>query len=304
VSVAAARAFLQRNGLAPHRDRGQNFLHDDALAEKLVRVAGVGEGDSVVEVGTGLGILTRALAARAEQVVSVEIDAGLVRALRAEQVLPERVRLIHADALQIDWEPLLRELPAPVRIVANLPYSAATPLLRKFLDLAPHLRGWAVMVQKELAVRLRAAPGSRGFGSFSVLHRLVADVQESLEVHPRCFYPVPRVTSTFLRLAPLSAKPLAPGELAAVEPLAPGELAAVEPLAPGELAGVERVVRAAFAHRRKTLANSLGREGVLAPARVQQALREEGLDARSRAENLTPGAWLKLTRKLPIPQKS
>jgi len=284
VSVAAARAFLARNGLAAHRDRGQNFLHDEALAEKLVRVARVGTGDSVIEVGTGLGILTRALAARAASVVSVEIDAGLVRALRAEQVLPGNVELLHADALKLDWAVLLAGLSAPVRIVANLPYSVATPLLRRVLDLALArlLAGWAVMIQKELALRLRASPGNRHFGSFSVLHHLVAEVQESLEVHPRCFYPVPRVTSTFLRMVPL-----------------PGE-----PLPPGELRAVERVVRASFAHRRKTLANSLQQVAGVAAARVQEVLREEGLDPRSRAQDLTPGAWLKLSRKLPIPHEA
>ncbi len=102
VSVAAARGFLERHGLAPSKELGQNFLCDDAQADKLVRLAEVSEGDGVLEIGTGLGILTRALARQARAVTSIEIDAGLVRALSAESALPANVRLVHADALAVD----------------------------------------------------------------------------------------------------------------------------------------------------------------------------------------------------------
>jgi 16S rRNA (adenine1518-N6/adenine1519-N6)-dimethyltransferase len=244
-----------------------------------VRLAQVGESDGVLEIGTGLGILTRALAQRARAVTTIEIDAGLVRALTAEAVLPANVRLVHADALAVD---LGRETDAlagggtPVRIVANLPYSVATPLMRRFLDLAPRLAGWAVMIQREVARRIGAQPGTSDYGSFAVLHQLVARVRLGLALGPQCFYPAPRVASSFVLLTPLSDVTLRPGELEAVE----------------------RLVRAAFAHRRKTLVNSLRQHGELDPAPVAAWLARAGVDERTRAEALAPAQWLALAREL------
>jgi phospholipid N-methyltransferase len=104
LNAGEVRAFLVAHGLAARRDLGQNFLHDERMAEKLARIATVGPGDRVIEIGTGLGTLTRALAARAAQVITVEVDAGIVRALRSEAVLPANVELIHGDALELDLD--------------------------------------------------------------------------------------------------------------------------------------------------------------------------------------------------------
>jgi 16S rRNA (adenine1518-N6/adenine1519-N6)-dimethyltransferase len=278
VSVTDVRSFLARHGLAPHRDRGQNFLVDASQAAQLVDLAGVQCGDSVIEIGTGLGILTRALAARAARVVSVEVDAGIVRALRAEGVLPESVELLHADALQLDLRELVRRVPAPVRAVANLPYSVSAPLLRRLLDLAADLSDWSLMLQRDVVDRLLAAPGSKAYGSLTVLHRLVVDVERKRKLGPRCFHPVPKVDSTFVRFVPH----------------------ATSPLRPGELARVERLVRAAFSTRRKTLANALRGAGIAAPGAVAPAalLANVGLDARVRAEEVSPVEFLALARAL------
>jgi 16S rRNA (adenine1518-N6/adenine1519-N6)-dimethyltransferase len=202
-----------------------------------------------------------------------------VRALVAEAVLPANVRLLHADALAVDLAAELEALAAasgPVRIVANLPYSVATPLLRHFLDLAPRLAGWAVMLQREVALRLAARPGASDYGSLSVLHQLVAHVKLGLALHPQCFYPPPRVVSSFALLTPHPEAALRPGELAAVE----------------------RLARAAFGHRRKTLVNSLRQQGELDPAPVAAWLELRGLGARARAEVLAPADWLALAREL------
>jgi 16S rRNA (adenine1518-N6/adenine1519-N6)-dimethyltransferase len=279
MSAAAARAFLERHGLAASRELGQNFLVDDAQAEKLVRLADVAESDGVLEIGTGLGILTRALARRARAVTSIEIDGGLVRALLDEGALPANVRLLHADALAVDLASELAALDAggtPLRIVANLPYSVATPLLRRFLELAPRLAGWAVMLQREVALRLVAKPGSRDYGSLSVLHQLVARVKLGLALHPQCFYPAPRVVSSFALLTPHAEAALRPGELETVE----------------------RLARGAFAHRRKTLVNSLRQQGGIDPAPVAAWLARRGLGERARAEVLAPADWLALAREL------
>jgi 16S rRNA (adenine1518-N6/adenine1519-N6)-dimethyltransferase len=279
VSAAAVRAVLARHGLVARRDLGQNFLVDEHQAARLVELARVGPQDAVLEIGTGLGILTRALAARARRVVSVEVDAGVVRALRAEGLLPDDVELVHADALSLDLGAQLREMGAPARVVANLPYAISAPLLRRLLDLGEQLVDWSVMLQRDVASRMLAGPGSKDYGSLAVLHALTVNLSMATRLGPRCFFPVPRVDSAFVR-----AVPRADGLLR-----------------PGELARVERVVRAAFGQRRKTLANALRGAGVCpAGDETPSALLERlGHDPRVRAEQLTPEELLELSRALP-----
>jgi 16S rRNA (adenine1518-N6/adenine1519-N6)-dimethyltransferase len=279
VKPGEVRDWLARHGLQAHRDLGQNFLVDEGLAARLVDEARVEAGDAVVEIGTGLGILTRALAARAARVTTLEVDAGLVRGLRADGLLPGNVELVHADVLRVDLPALVAAQPPPVRVVANLPYSIASVVLRRLLDLRFALAGWAVMLQREVADRLLAAPGSRAYGSLAVLHQLAVVAERALDLRPGCFQPPPRVRSSFVRMA---RRP-------------------DSPLGPGELAGVERVVRAAFAHRRKTLANALRQalgEAVDA-ARIEEALARTGIDPRARAESVAPERLLALARALP-----
>jgi 16S rRNA (adenine1518-N6/adenine1519-N6)-dimethyltransferase len=274
----ALRDLLARHGLAAHRGLGQNFLVDEELAARLVTLAGVEPGDAVLEIGTGLGILTRALARVAGRVVTLEVDAGLVRALVAEAALPANVELRHADALKADLAGTARALGPRVRAVANLPYAIASPLLRRLLDLRGLLLDWSVMLQREVALRLVARPGSRGYGSLAVLHGVAAEARRCLDLHPRCFYPVPRVTSTFVRITPQSEG-------------APSA---------AELASLERVVRAAFGRRRKTLRNALrgGALAELSEARVLEALGSLGIDPRSRPEVLDPATWRALAARL------
>jgi 16S rRNA (adenine1518-N6/adenine1519-N6)-dimethyltransferase len=278
VSPVAVRELLERHGLLARRDLGQNFLVDPALARKLVARAGVTGADWVLEIGAGLGLLTRALAERARRVVALEVDAGLVRALRAGEGLPANAELHHADALEVDLRTLLPP-EGPARVVASLPYAIASPLLRRVLDLRDRLEGWSVLVQREVAERLGATVGSPGYGSLAVLHALTVRVESHLDLHPRCFYPVPRITSRFVTVRPLS-RPL---------------------LSPGELPWVERVVRAAFRHRRKTLVNSL-RAAAIGPeaprSEVEHVLARMGLDPLARAEQLGPAALLELARRL------
>lgn len=273
------REILARRGLHLRRELGQNFLDDPRLADRLAVLSGVGAGQGVIEVGTGLGVLTRALAERAAKVVSIEIDSGLVAALNEEALLPDNVELIHADALQIDLSRIAARLPPPVRLVANLPYSAATPLLRRLLDLRGELADWSVMLQREVAERISASLGSRDYGSLSVLHQLTVDVQVQQQLGPGSFFPAPEVDSSFVRIWPRRGSPLEPGELA----------------------WVERVVRAAFAKRRKTIFNSLRAEGAIAGgerARIESALVEAGIDPRARAETIEAERLLALARIL------
>jgi len=276
VSATEVRRFLERHGLRASRDRGQNFLCDPELAGRLAEISGVTADDTVLEIGAGLGILTRALAARAARVVALEVDSGIVAALRAEAVLPANVELRHVDALKEDLAGLAAG-EGPTRLVANLPYAVSAPLLRRILDLRGLLVDWSVMVQREVAARLVARPGTRDYGSLAVLHRLTAEVSEELRISPGCFFPRPKVHSSFLRVRPLA------------EPW----------VAPDELAPIERVVRAAFGQRRKQLGNALRGSGLWVGESVADVLRTVGVDARARAESLDPETLLEIARSLP-----
>ena len=279
MSAADVKAFLAKHGLLAHRDLGQNFLVDDSLAARLVDLSGVEAGDRVIEIGTGLGVLTRALAKKAQRVVTIEIDAGIVRALRADAALPDNVELVHADALEIDLAECVGARAGPVRLVANLPYRVSAPLLRRCLDLRGQLTDWSVMLQSEVATRLLARPGSRDYGSLSVLHGLTVAFSKAMELSPNCFFPVPKVHSTFVRITPLTSP-------------------SVEER---ELQQVEQVVRAAFAKRRKTLVNSL-LAGALGAERSADELRAVlsrcGIEPLARAESLQPEQLLALAREL------
>ena len=272
MSAAQVRELLARHGLAPSRERGQNFLVDERIAGELVELAGVGPSDSVIEVGTGLGILTRALAQRGERVLTIEVDAGLVRALRAEPLLPANAELVHADALALDWPALVRERNA-TRVVANLPYAISAPILRTLLDLRGQLADWSVMIQRDVADRLLAPPGSRTYSSLTVLHALCATLRRARDLPPSLFFPIPNVRSSFVRMTP---RPDAPHGAA-------------------ELARIEDVVRAAFGQRRKTLANALRGAGLPDPVAACAAL---GIDPRARAESLPPETFRALAHAL------
>jgi len=246
---------------------GQNFLADPNLLDAIVRDAELSPDDVVLEVGAGEGVLTERLAAAAAHVHTVEIDRGLEPALAPLAALPG-VELHWGDAMRLDLAALD---PPPSAMVANLPYAVATPLLLRTIELLPSLRSWTVMVQREIADRLRAGPGSRTYGGPSVLVQLACEAELVRKVDPAVFRPRPRVDSAILRLRRTGP--------------------AADP-------ATRDLVRAAFAHRRKALARSLehGEAGSLAPARA--ALTELGLPEDARAEALAPEQFAALSAKL------
>ena len=237
---------------------GQNFLADPNLLGAIVREAQPGPDDVVLEVGGGEGALTAELAPRVRAVHVVELDERLRPALEEVAAGNPGVALHFADAMRIDLAALD---PEPDRVVANLPYSIATPLILRTIAELPRVERWTVMVQREIADRLRAPPGSRVYGAPSVLVQLACDVRLLRGVDRAVFKPRPRVDSALLRLE--RKGPAAP-----------------EP--------VVRLVREAFAHRRKSLARSLelSRPGSREAARA--ALGELGMAEDARAEQLEP----------------
>jgi 16S rRNA (adenine1518-N6/adenine1519-N6)-dimethyltransferase len=246
---------------------GQNFLADPNLLDAIVRDAELDPGDVVLEVGAGEGVLTERLAEAASHVHTVELDRGLGPALVRLAARPS-VELHWGDAMKIDLAGLD---PAPNALVANLPYSIATPLILRSIEELPSLSRWTVMVQREIADRLRAEPGGRVYGSPSVVAQLACEVRLIRTVDPAVFRPRPRVESAILGLRRTG---------------------------PGADAETRELVRAAFAHRRKALPRSLEhvRPGMREAAR--DALVELGLAPEARAESLSPEDFAALAAKL------
>jgi 16S rRNA (adenine1518-N6/adenine1519-N6)-dimethyltransferase len=246
---------------------GQNFLADPNLLDAIVRDAELEPDEVVLEVGAGEGVLTGRLAAVAAHVHSVEIDRGLEAALAEVASLPA-VEIHWADAMRFDFGGLE---PAPTAMVANLPYAVATPVLLRTIEELHGLRRWTVMVQREIADRLRASPGSRTYGGPSVLAQIACEVELVRTVDPAVFKPRPRVESAILGLRRTG---------------------------PAASPALRELVRGAFAHRRKTLARSLelARPGSLAPARA--ALAALGLPGDARAEALSPAEFVALGERL------
>ncbi len=273
MSAGSVRAQLERHGLAAHRDRGQNFLVESSIADRLVELSGIRADETAIEVGAGLGMLTRALAARAKRVLALEVDAGLVRVLR-EEGLPPNVSLEHADARAVDFGARAAEQDGPTRVVANLPYSVATPLLRRLLDARQSLVGWSVMLQKEVAIRLDAATGTAAYGSLSVLHRLLVTPRKGTELRPGCFFPVPAVSSSFVSFEPRR------------EPA----------ISDTQLRKLEQLLRTAFGRRRKTVWNAL-RAGGFEDAALEPGLAAVGISKQIRPQEIPPEAWLALSQR-------
>lgn len=239
---------------------GQNFLADPNLLEAILRDAELSPEDVVLEVGAGEGVLTERLAAVAAHVHAVELDRGLEGALALVAALAN-VELHWGDAMKLDLGGLR---PAPTAMVANLPYAVATPLLLRTIEELSGVGRWTVMVQREIADRLRAAPGSRTYGSPSVLVQLACEAKLLRTVDPAVFRPRPRVESAILGLRRTG---------------------------PAADRATRELVRGAFAHRRKSLARSLEhiRPGSLQHTRA--TLRELDIPENARAEDLSPGQF-------------
>lgn len=290
LSRREVRELLARHQIRPSRARGQNFVVDANTVRRVARLAGVGPGDRVVEVGAGLGSLTLALAETGASVVAVEVDQRLVTVLREVVASAPRVTVVEDDAMTLDWAALLGsagpagpdgpERPGagggPERpgaggwvLVANLPYNIGTPLVADLLDGVPAIERMLVMMQREVGERLVAAPGSDAYGALSVKVAYWASARLVGRVGPNVFYPVPTVESVLVSLE-RRALPLVGSE--------------IDPVWLFQLVG------AGFAHRRKMLRRAL--EGLVGPEDFGAAdIRPE-----ARAEELDVEAWGRLAR--------
>ncbi|MBI2710862.1 MAG: 16S rRNA (adenine(1518)-N(6)/adenine(1519)-N(6))-dimethyltransferase RsmA [Actinobacteria bacterium] len=257
-------ALLADHGLSPSRALGQNFVVDPNTVRRIARLAGVGPGDHVVEIGAGLGSLTLALAEAGADVTAVEIDRRLVPILRTV-VEPSGVRVLEGDALRLDWTGVLGHHPGPWVLVANLPYNVATPLVLDLLDEVPEISRMLVMVQREVGERLAAAPGREAYGIPSVKVAYWATARVVGRVGPDVFVPRPRVESA---LVSIERRPA--------------------PATDAPPARLFDLVRAGFGQRRKMLRRSLA--GLVGPDGFAAA----GIRPDARAEELAVQDWGRL----------
>jgi 16S rRNA (adenine1518-N6/adenine1519-N6)-dimethyltransferase len=250
--------LLARHGLAPRKAAGQNFVVDANTVRRIVAAAELSQHDLVLEVGPGLGSLTLALASAVRQVVAVEIDAGLVAALREVLAGCDNVRIVHADALAIDLGALVAG--GPARLVANLPYNVATPIVMHAME-EEAISDAFVMVQREVGERWAASPGDRRYAGVSLKLALLAHVEVVMTIPRAVFHPIPNVDSVMVRVIRRVDAP---------------DLQAYRRMA--------ALVDSAFAQRRKTLRNTLAS---VAPSDVVAAAAEAaGIDLSARAETL------------------
>jgi len=254
--------------VTPKKALGQHFLVDENILGVIGRMSELDSSDVVLEVGPGLGILTRYLADRAYVVHAVELDRSLEAPLRERLGERGNVRLTFGDALALDLASLE---PAPTKLVANLPYNIATPLVVESLEAIPSLRRWCVMVQREVADRFFASPRTKAYGAVSVLVQLKTRKVGFHPVAPTVFRPRPRVDSA---------------------------LVAFERVDGPSLDRVRPVVDAAFSHRRKTLANAVALSGLASRAAAEAALTEIGRRPGVRAEELEPQEFVALADAL------
>jgi 16S rRNA (adenine1518-N6/adenine1519-N6)-dimethyltransferase len=244
---------------------GQHFLRDRSILQRIVQFANVGPGDTVLEIGPGRGALTRELAAAAHKVIAIEIDRDLIAELRRSA--PSNVTIIEGDALQVIWPD------EQFRVVANLPYNVATPIIQRFIEARSQIQGVTVMVQKEVADRIAAPAGTEAYGPLSILVQYYAHARYGFTVPPGAFTPRPRVDSAVIRLE-----------------WKPGV---------ADARGFTDFVHQAFASRRKTLANNLARmTPQLRREEIERRLTAAGIPVKARPEELTVDEFLAVYNRL------
>jgi len=279
-SPAAVGTLLRRHNVRPQRRLGQNFLVDGNILSKICEAAELIPGAGVLEIGPGLGVLTRELAQRvgtSGKVLTIEIDRGLLPILSETVGTLEQVTVLNADALSVDFDKELsaRSVPSPIQIVANIPYQITSPLIAKFIEMKLTVSTIILLVQKEVAQRLTAKAATSEYGSFTLFAQYHAEVEIVGHVSPQCFYPPPEVTSSIIRLRPRQTP----------------QVTVDDP----EL--LFKVIHASFGQRRKTLANALSNDPSLGwdKEATLAALSRAGIDPGRRGETLGIEEFARIT---------
>ncbi len=266
-SHSATMDLVKKHGFKFTKSLGQNFLIDDNIVDKIVAGAGIGPGDKIIEVGPGIGTLTREMASRAQNLMAVEIDKNLIPILEDTLEDYDNVKIVNEDIIKADIRGLIDENlgGGPVKLVANLPYYITTPIIMRFLEENINVTDIVVMVQKEVAERMNAQPGGKDFGALSVAVQYYCDTEIVAKVPRHLFVPQPNVDSIVIALRVRTERKYKVDD---------------EDL-------YFKVVKAAFGQRRKTLLNSISSMGNLSKDQVKEALEEAGIDPKRRGETLS-----------------
>lgn len=259
----------------PKKRLGQHFLTDKNIVRRIISVADIREGDHVLEVGPGKGILTEGLLSAGARVIAIEFDTALVHALKEKFASFKDFEVIQADALKLSFLELARERGCVFKAVSNLPYNISGPITAKFIEERAAFSSLTLMFQKEVAMRLTALPGTKNYGGLSVFSQVYADVKREFDVSKNVFFPKPKVESAVVGFRFL-----------------PGPRVAIN-----DEAAFKRVVRAAFGTRRKTLLNAFQTLGLSREA-ISQALAKSAIDPQRRGETLTLAEFGRLTDAL------
>ena len=262
----ATIAVLNKYGFTFQKKFGQNFLIDPHVLDKIIRAAEITEDDFVLEIGPGMGTMTQYLACAARKVVAVEIDKALIPILEDTLSDYDNARVINNDVLKVDIAKLAEEENGgkPIKVVANLPYYITTPIIMSLLESRLPIERLVVMVQKEVALRMVAKPGTKDYGALSVAVQYYTKPDIVLDVPPKSFLPAPAVTSSVIRCV-LRDKP---------------------PVDVVDEKLFFRVVKAGFAQRRKTFANTMKTTG-LSKDRIEELLAKANIDGQRRGETFT-----------------
>ena len=267
--LSTIRDLCARYDFALSKGFGQNFIINPGICPRIAEAAEIGPGWGVLEIGPGIGVLTEQLCKRADKVVSVEVDKRLPPLLAETMAGYDNFKLVLQDVLKVDLKALLAEEfgDKPVAVCANLPYYITSPILMRLLEEKLLIRNITVMVQREAAQRLCAAPGTREAGAISYAVAYYAQPKMLFTVQPGSFYPAPSVTSAVIRLDVRQEPPVE--------------------LPEGQESAYFALIRAAFSQRRKTAANAIANGLKLPKAQVLAALQKAGTDKRVRPEQLT-----------------
>ena len=270
-SPSTIREIKDRHNFQLSKSLGQNFITDRNVLESIIAGADVGPEDLVIEIGPGIGVLTERAAEEAAKVVAIEIDSKLIPILQETLSECHNVEVINQDILKTDLTEIIRQqreaeaFSGSVRIIGNLPYYITTPIIMKILEEGVPADSITIMMQKEVADRIRSGPGTKAYGAISVAVQYYCEVEKVASVPKEVFVPRPKVDSTVLNLKPLKEK--------SINPINEKDFFAC--------------VKASFAQRRKTLANSLASAGGMDKEITKNILENAGIDPGRRAETLT-----------------
>jgi 16S rRNA (adenine1518-N6/adenine1519-N6)-dimethyltransferase len=269
------RAALRESDFRPRKRLGQNFLVHERVIDSILRFLDLRPDDDVLEIGPGLGFLTRRLAERANCVYAVEVDELLVEMIKRGPLGScARLRLVHGDILKVSLDDLL---PAKkIKLAANLPYNISTPVLFRLLEGREHFSSLVLMVQKEVADRIASAPGTKSYGTLSVWCQIHGRITGKISVAPEAFHPKPKVRSTVLHI----------------------ELFPEPRVASKDHATLRGLLRAAFGQRRKTLGNAMMSWLKRSREQIEGFLRCHDVDPKRRGETLTIDEFVDLSRAL------